>query len=265
MSNSLTRLCRPLRMSPAQKSVLMCLADRADDEGLTWPSIPGICEWTCLSRTAVITAMHWLESQGVVAIEKAVGKNNRCVLSIEWIAANQPVILASSHPSASRTGTADAPVRQTHPTSTAGAPPPVREADYTRAADAPEASIHQSSTNTPEASAVHSTPERPTKKAKPAKNFAVIPDELLPEQVPVDAWRSYVEMREAIKSPMTVAAQTLLLTKVARLHDAGEDARELLELATVANWKSVYPSRQADRSKARGHELSADEQFRGAI
>jgi len=105
----------------------MCLADRSDDGGTAWPSIPGICEWTCLSRTAVIVAMKGLEDLGLITIEKESGKNNRCRIDL--------------HQCAARTGTGDAPVRETHPSRAADAPPPVRQADYTSAADAPEASV----------------------------------------------------------------------------------------------------------------------------
>jgi hypothetical protein len=118
-------------MSAPQKAVLMCVADRADDQGLAWPSIPGICEWTCLSRTAVIGALKWLERTGLVSIAKVTGKNNRCTIDLEKV---------RSDPCVSHTRAPDAPVRVEHPTSAPEVPPPVRQTDYTRAPDAPEAS-----------------------------------------------------------------------------------------------------------------------------
>lgn len=83
----------------------MSLADRADDVGTAWPSIPWICEWTCLGRTAVIDAMKALESIGMVAIAKAQGRSNRCMINLAAVAnhcANQV-----ANPSASRTGEDD--------------------------------------------------------------------------------------------------------------------------------------------------------------
>lgn len=130
----MTSLCRPLRVTPTQKAVLMCVADYAHDNGLDWHSIPAICEWTCLSRTAVIDALKGLESSEFVSIAKDLGKNNRCTINLEKVS-------STTSQYAGRTGTGTGRVRQTYTTSAADAPPPVRQADYTRTPDAPEASI----------------------------------------------------------------------------------------------------------------------------
>ncbi|MES2247909.1 MAG: helix-turn-helix domain-containing protein [Pseudomonadota bacterium] len=136
MSNSVTTACRAVQISPSQKSVLMCLADRSDDSGLSWPSIPGIGEWTCLCRTAVIQGLKGLEEAGIVTITKVCGKNNRCLINL----ARLPD-LVNKDQSVRHTRAADTPVRQTYPTGPADAPLPVRQTDYTRAADTPEASV----------------------------------------------------------------------------------------------------------------------------
>ena len=265
MSNVLTTLCRPLRMSATQKAVLMCLADHANNDGLAWPSIPGICEWTCLSRTAVIDAMHWLEEQRFVTIEKATGKNNRCALSVDKISMQQPVSQLGLNQSATRTRSPDAPVRQTDHTSTPDVPPPVREADYTRPPDAPEASISTNQASEKQAEGIQMAVK--TKKPKTEKNLSVIPDDILPGWIPLDAWKSYLEMRQSIKSPMTVNAQKLLVAKLGRLRESEHDLRELLEQATISNWRSVYapqgaPGGQRHRSGGAAYELRADEQLR---
>ena len=106
-----------------------------------------------------------------------------------------------------------------------------------------------------------------TKKPKTEKNLSVIPDDILPDWIPLDAWKSYLEMRQSIKSPMTVNAQELLVAKLGRLRDSEHDLRELLEQATISNWKSVYvpqaaPGAQRYRGGGAAHELRADEQLR---
>lgn len=83
MSVIVINICRPLQMTPAQKSVLMALADRADDHGLCWPSIPWICAWTCFGRTAVIDALKRLEIEGIVQISKTPGRNNLCAIDLD--------------------------------------------------------------------------------------------------------------------------------------------------------------------------------------
>lgn len=85
MSVIVINICRPLRLTPAQKCVLMALADRADDYGLSWPSIPWICAWTCFGRTAVIDALKRLESEGLVQISKTPGRSNLCAIDLELV------------------------------------------------------------------------------------------------------------------------------------------------------------------------------------
>lgn len=261
MSNSVTTMCRPLQLSPARKAVVMCIADRADDAGVAWPSIPGICEWTCLSRTAVIDAMNWLEQAGLVSIAKAIGKQNVWTLSLAKIEALLPRPRSTNRgtddQSAARTGTPYAPVRQTDPTRTSDAPPPVRQTDYTRTPGAPEASL-----STIQAPEKH---QKKSSKVKTSKNLEVLSDDKLPEWMPYSAWRSYVDMRVSIKSAMTLKAQELLIGKITKLRDAGHEPGALLEAATIANWKSVYTERAPNGAganrvsfKERDERLAAD-------
>lgn len=127
--------CRPLQMPPAPKNVLMAIADRARDNGIAWPSIPGLCEATCYRRTAVIEAVKWLERAGFVAIEKSAGCNNRFTIDLDRIKtmASASIELADECDPAPRP--ADGPVRQTDPsacrtpTRPRAVPPPVRETD----------------------------------------------------------------------------------------------------------------------------------------
>lgn len=141
MSNDVTSLSRGRLllagdepMSPAQKSVWMCLSDRSNDAGVAWPSIPGICDWTGLRRTAVIDALKTLEGAGWLRIERESGRNNRVTMNLDKLRTH-------FDQSAPRTGPADEPVRETDPHQSAARTPPVRETDPTRPADGPEASV----------------------------------------------------------------------------------------------------------------------------
>lgn len=123
-------ICWPLQMRPAAKSVLVSLADMANDEGYCWPTIDRLCERTCYGRTAVIDAIAWLESRGAV---RASRKNGR--KTVYWVEpakfvpegdgvgdgaglAGAPANLTNQ--SASRTGPPPGPVRQPDPTSPPG-------------------------------------------------------------------------------------------------------------------------------------------------
>lgn len=141
----MTNLCSPLQMRPSAKAVLMCLADRADDAGLCWPSIPRIGKWTCLRRTAVIEAIKWLKAEKFVEVDREKGVHNVFQINIQRLEDLQPTDdddgdtspftglppgrQTDYHQSATRTGSCAEPVRLPDPTSPAPGLPPVRLPD----------------------------------------------------------------------------------------------------------------------------------------
>ena len=68
--------CWPLQgMSPAQKAVLISLADNANDDGVCWPSIATIGARTCLSERAVRNALRWLEEANLLKSHQRFGRS----------------------------------------------------------------------------------------------------------------------------------------------------------------------------------------------
>lgn len=59
------------------KSVLISLADNANDHGYCWPSIPKIMERTCFERNAVINAIEWLERNGFLKADRSNGRHTK--------------------------------------------------------------------------------------------------------------------------------------------------------------------------------------------
>lgn len=77
MSNQITNACCDLQgMNITQKSVLMALANMADDDGVCWPSIATICKRTCGSERAVQSALNWLRDSGALKCEQRHGRSN---------------------------------------------------------------------------------------------------------------------------------------------------------------------------------------------
>lgn len=54
---------------PAQKLVVVALADRADQDGVCWPSVDELCRRTCQSKSSVLRHLRALEERGVLAIQ----------------------------------------------------------------------------------------------------------------------------------------------------------------------------------------------------
>ncbi len=127
MSTMVMGLCWPLQMPPTPKAVLISIADQANDHGVCWPSLPGICERTCFKRTAVIEALAWLEQAGFISIERIDGRNNRYTCNLTRLRqrdlSQQQEPVREANQSARRTGTADGLP------SPADGPPPVRQTD----------------------------------------------------------------------------------------------------------------------------------------
>lgn len=190
MSNAVTTLCKPLRVTPAQKAVVMCLADYADDTGLAWPSVPKIGDWTCLQRTAVIEALKALEGLGLVSIDRRSGVNNRCRINVEKVVENvESYPQKQKNHSAARTRPANGPVRETDEDPSGKRTPPVRETYQTRPANGPKPSV--------------TTIEPPmTRQSSRGREAAPCP-----EDVPQSLMDDYMKVRKAKKAgPLTDTA-----------------------------------------------------------
>lgn len=114
MSTIVMTACWPLQgMSPAQKAVLISLADNANDDGVCWPSVATIGSRTCLSERAVRNALRWLEESSLLTSHQRFGRSTWYTLT----------------PAAYAPGTICPPAPD--------APPPRQEMPPTPAPDAP--------------------------------------------------------------------------------------------------------------------------------
>ena len=62
--------------SPADKTVLIALANHADPTGDCWPSVARVCLYTSLSERAVRMALRRLEEQGFVTTTHKIGRSS---------------------------------------------------------------------------------------------------------------------------------------------------------------------------------------------
>ena len=71
--------------SAAEKFVLMCLAFRAKDDGICWPSVDGIARSTNLNAKTVRSALASLEKSGLITRKARPGAKTLYSLNIETI------------------------------------------------------------------------------------------------------------------------------------------------------------------------------------
>lgn len=124
--------CWPLQgLTPAQKSVLISLADNANDEGVCWPSVAKIGERTCLSERAVQQAIKVLSECKVLRIEGRQGRSTMFTVTPAAFAPPQKVRPRKKCTPAENAPTpepaAPQPPQEVHPTPAAAAPRTVIE------------------------------------------------------------------------------------------------------------------------------------------
>lgn len=131
MSTIIMSACWPLQgLTPAQKAVLISLADNANDEGVCWPSVAKIAERTCLSERAVQQAIKVLNECKALSIEARQGRSTMFTVT--------PAAFAPPHKVHPRR---KCPPAASAPTPADAAPPPPQEMHPTPAASAPRTVI----------------------------------------------------------------------------------------------------------------------------
>lgn len=137
MSTTVMAACWPLQLPGVPKAVLISLADNANDRGECWPSITTICHRVGFGRTAVMDAIHWLETQKLLVADRSNGRHTRYQVTPNLD------LFATQKRSAPHTGPSRVPVRERHQSATATGSPrapdqsatrtqPVRQADTNR-------------------------------------------------------------------------------------------------------------------------------------
>lgn len=119
MSTIIMSACWALQgMSGPQKSVLISLADNANDEGFCWPSVAKISKRTCLSERAVQNSIKWLCTAGILSLQERMGRSTVYTITPASYAPPQEM-----HPA----GDAPQPPHAVHPTPAPRAPRTVIE------------------------------------------------------------------------------------------------------------------------------------------
>lgn len=60
---------------------------------------------------------------------------------------------------------------------------------------------------------------------------------------PAEAWAEFKRMRKGLRKPMTPYAEGLMLNRLRKLVDEGQDAQAMLDQSIMQCWQNVYPVR----------------------
>jgi hypothetical protein len=222
--------------------MLVVLADYSDDAGNSYPAVPSLARKCRMSPRNANYILAALQASGELRVLKNEGPRgtNRYRIMLDQLG-KQPLQAAS----------ALKPVAPLKPAS----PPPPEEGCT------PEAAFTLKPTSaTPEAG--FPKPLKPTSdepplnrqepSSSPRKRVSSSAAIKLPECVPADAWADFVEMRKAIRKPMTAKAKHLCLLKLVQLRDSGHDPRAVLEQSVVHSWADLYRIKPEQRGRPGG-------------
>ncbi|WP_286075666.1 helix-turn-helix domain-containing protein [Stenotrophomonas sp. 59] len=223
-------------MPPTAKAVLMAMADYADDQGVCWPSIAGLCEYTCFGKSAVIEAIKHLEKIGVVIANRA--DRYRTTYSIRPEDFSGSGVARKADMSGSRTSPSNGGLVRL-------AEDEVRQ---------PEDEVRETDTN-------HHKPSRTTSKATTKGACALV----LPDWIEPAVWADWVEYRRKGKNPLTDKATELSIRELDKLRSQGFDARHVIENAILSGWRGLYAPRGGPQKTSTVVPIrpSASADFRG--
>ena len=235
MSTIIMSQCWPLQdMTPAQKAVLVSLADNANDQGVCWPSVESIAMRTCLSERSVQNSIKWLIEQGALHAQQ---RNGRSTVYTVTPAAFAP-------PQQLRGANNDETPANNDRTPAAFAPTPAAAAPRT---------VNEPSKNRKEPS---NTCAR--KKSKQADEIEIE----LPDWLPADAWTDWVEHRREVKAPLTQRAAELSIKTLAKLKDQGNNPVEVIEQSVLSGkWTALYPVKDQMQNQPGGGQVARGGKF----
>ena len=68
---------------------------------------------------------------------------------------------------------------------------------------------------------------------------------VLPDWIPEETWKAYLEMRKRIKKPPTEFAKKLIVDKLAKFRAQGQDVVAILEKSITSGWQDVFELKEA--------------------
>lgn len=204
MSTVIIAQCWPLQMPPTAKSVLISLADNANDHGYCWPSLTKISERTCFGRTAVIDAVKWLEAHGVLRADRSDRYKTTYIVT--------PQAYRQPDQSARRTSSDDGGL--------------VREAD--NEVRQPDNEVREADTNRQE-------PPRTTRKATVKAEASPSARKMLEEEgLPTELITDFLRVRQKHRAEYTPTAHKGFIREAGL---AGITLEQAVRIATESSWR----------------------------
>lgn len=209
MSTKVMAMCWPIQTTATAKSVLISLADNANDEGYCYPSIPLIAERTCLNRRTVERAIKHLEEENLLVADRSNGRHTTYVVTPMGSDTESPVT-ESRH----------------------------RHSDQNQRLSA----AHQ------RLSAAKPATQRRSNHKEPSFNRQEPSIGELPPWLPAEVWADWCEFRKKKSGKgWTLKAQQLCLKDLGNLQADGFDPVAVVEQSIKNGWAGLFPIKSQRR------------------
>jgi len=231
MSTIIMSQCWPLQgMSPAQKAVLISLADNANDQGVCWPSVESIAVRTCLSERSVQNAIKWLTDAGALQVQQRQGRSTVYTVTPAAFAPPQEMRGANNDETPANNDRTPAAFA---PTPAAAAPRTIKEPSRNR--------------------------KEPPKRREEAEAL-VLPDWLDPED-----WARWDRFRRKKSAKAwTDEAASLSLRTLTELRDAGHDPTKVIDQSIERGWTGLFELKKPIAGAAK-HGNFANQNYRAGV
>jgi hypothetical protein len=209
--------------------VLLALADHANDAGTDcWPSVKAISFEMRIGKSSVIRSLKTLANDGWITVmrKSREHKGNSYRIALEKLRAQEsdatltpevPESDATPTPEITKSGANEFTVR-CHTGKSQVSPSPL--------SGVKSASLFK---NCPEPS------ENRPEQSKRSSSF------VLPDWVPAEQWKHFIEMRASKRNKPTAHAAKLLITKLDQFRSSGQDPGDVLDQSTANGWMGIFP------------------------
>lgn len=87
----------------------------------------------------------------------------------------------------------------------------------------------------------------------------------LPEWLPEESWKAFLEMRKSLRKPMTEKAKGLMLKKLIGFQQRGLDIASLLDNSTMNSWLDVYEPKSGRQQQIDRHGNFGKQDYRAGV
>ncbi|WP_019024087.1 MULTISPECIES: helix-turn-helix domain-containing protein [unclassified Thioalkalivibrio] len=219
------------------KLVLLSLADRANDQGIAYPSIDRLRFDTELDRKTVMHSIGYLEQHGLIKADKMAGKATRYHLQGVQDRAEIAATTSPKNGTSPKIGTG---------TKNGTAPVPKTGPDPSQNWDTNLSRTYQEPPNK------ESGAQKASRKSSKALDTSALPADLSPE-----VWADFLQHRKALKAPVNQTVVNRMAAEFQRAREDGWEPDDALGETMAAGWRGLKADYLRNRSKTTGGKHAA--------